>query len=65
MGKTICGAVEKVWFKNMCFFKKFKECVWATKETNLGNSLLKGQCHEIFCFCFFMNQYTPSPRVSH
>ncbi len=27
---------------------------------------LKGQCHEIFCFWFFfINQFPPSPRVSH
>jgi hypothetical protein len=25
---------------------------------------LKGQCHEIFCFFFFMNQFPPSHRVS-
>ncbi len=31
-----------------------------------GNLGLKGQCHEIFCFWFFfMNQFPPSPRVSH
>ncbi len=22
---------------------------------------LKGQCHEIFYFCFFMNQFPPTP----
>jgi hypothetical protein len=27
---------------------------------------LKGQCHEFFCFWFFfINQFPPSPRVSH
>ncbi len=26
---------------------------------------LKGHCHEIFCFLFFMNQFPPSPRLSH
>ncbi len=25
---------------------------------------LKGQCHEIFASCFFMNQFPPSPRVN-
>jgi hypothetical protein len=26
---------------------------------------LMGQCPEIFCFCFFMNQFPRSPRVFH
>ncbi len=26
---------------------------------------LKGQCHEFFASGFFMNQFPPSPRVSH
>jgi hypothetical protein len=26
---------------------------------------LKGQCHEIFCFWFFYEQFSPSPRVFH
>jgi hypothetical protein len=26
---------------------------------------LKGQCHKIFASGFFMNQFPPSPRVSH
>jgi hypothetical protein len=25
----------------------------------------KGQCHEIFCFWFFMNQFPPRTRVSY
>ncbi len=29
------------------------------------NVLLKGQCHEIFASGFFMNQFSPRPRVSH
>ncbi len=28
-------------------------------------SILKGQCHEIFCFWFFYESVTPQPRVSH
>ncbi len=37
-------------------------CGWATKESNSGNSLLKGQCHEIFCFCFFHESVSPQPQ---
>jgi hypothetical protein len=29
------------------------------------NGCLKGQFHEIFASGFFMNQFPPSPRVSH
>ncbi len=29
------------------------------------HTTLKGQCHEIFCFWFFSNQFPPSPWVYH
>jgi hypothetical protein len=31
----------------------------------LVEQMLKGRCHEIFCFSFFMNKFPPSLGVSH
>ncbi len=36
----------------------------ASSSSTVGGkyNTLKGQCHEIFCFWFFMNQFPPAPE---
>ncbi len=31
-------------------------------EQFLSDNFLKGQCHEIFCFCFFYESVSPQPQ---
>jgi hypothetical protein len=44
--------------------KELKSIITQKELYGHDGSLLKGQCHEIFCYWFFfMNQFPPSPRV--
>ncbi len=52
----------------LCYIKPAVVFAWGERTaaprslTSLLHAVLKGQCHEIFDFCFFfMNQFPPSP----